>query len=118
MAFHSEFSLAGGANPPDSRAAALRPLGWTELCAQLVAGCAGRTPEAGRVGAEHLVVSFNGSTARFLMRLGEAGVRPADKGEGRVNPKLSAAGKAPGGKGIPDVGAVLAASAGSSAEFE
>jgi hypothetical protein len=82
---------------PGDAALALRPLGWSELCARLVAAQDLRRHQAGRIGqgaagASAPAGSFHGAAARMLEQ--------HDPVEGFVNPTSSVYGKDNQGKTV------------------
>lgn len=121
MAFHTAFAFPDGPDCGDSghdtlgeAARALRPLGWTELCARLVANHDFRVARAtqGRARVRH--ASFHGSAAQWLAVLhGSASDRhvpPVDcrfagaENEVAINPTPSVAGKAVSGIALLQAG--------------
>ena len=121
MAFHSSFGLSDGSgfgeSAPESvpeSDAALRPLGWAELCARLVAS---QDFRAAQGSASVRNASFHGSAAQWLAMLHtSASDRPApavdrdfadSENELAINPTPSVAGKAVSGIASPQAGGAI-----------
>jgi len=121
MAFHSSFDRVNGSGFGESMsdsatesAGALRPLGWAELCARLVASQDFRAARAAQGSRSVRHASFHGSAAQWLAMLHTA---PSDRAspavdcdftgtenELAINPTLSVAGKAMSGIALVQAG--------------
>ena len=121
MAFHTAFAFPGGPDCDDSghetldeSGRALRPLGWTELCARLVANHDFRAARATQGSTPVRHASFHGSAAQWLAMLhSSASDRRApavdrhftgSENELAVNPTPSVAGKAVSGIALLQAG--------------
>ena len=121
MAFHTAFTFPGGPDcgdsghePLDESGRALRPLGWTELCARLVANQDFRAARATQGSAHVRHASFHGSAAQWLAMLhSSASDRRApaidrhftgSENELAINPTPSVAGKAVSGIALLQAG--------------
>ncbi len=121
MAFHSSFDLSDDAGFGESvprlaieSQAALRPLGWAELCARLVANQDFREARAAQRSANVRNASFHGSAAQWLAMLHTSAsdrAAPAvdrdfgdSENELAINPTPSVAGKAVSGIALLQAG--------------
>jgi hypothetical protein len=102
MAFHSSFELSG------SPGTSLRPLGWAELCARLVASQDFRAARAIEGARNEQPPSFHGTAAQWLAMLPASAAERAagwvHENEVDVNPTHSVAGQSVSGIALPEPG--------------
>ena len=135
MAFHTAFAFPGGPDCDDSghetldeSGRALRPLGWTELCARLLANHDFRAARATQGSAPVRDASFHGSAAQWLAMLhGSASDRrvppfdcrfAASENEVAINPTPLVAGKGVSGIALLQAGGATSAASAHGIESE
>lgn len=115
MAFHSSFdhpdSFGFGESVPHlavesaiESGAVLRPLGWAELCARLVASQDFRAARTVLHGPVARAASFHGAAAKWLAALDRPSRTTGRENELAINPNPSVAGKAVSGIASPQAG--------------
>lgn len=122
MAFHTSFDTAfelpAGSGSCSGSGRALRPLGWAELCARLVASHDFRAARAIEGARPERPASFHGSAAQWLallpaaaadrtgspIAISPAAINQAGENEIVVNPTLSVAGQSVSGIALPEPG--------------